>query len=55
LNPPARALFKNQPEVHVTKVAKTVEEAIPLIEVGYVEAADYHGVNVFKKKKVECA
>jgi hypothetical protein len=36
---------------YITKVAENVEEAIPLIEVGYTEAPDFDGVKIFKIRK----
>jgi hypothetical protein len=35
---------------YITKVAENVEEAIPLIEVGYTEAADFDGVKIKIRK-----
>ena len=34
-----------------TKVAENIQQAIPLIEAGYVEAADFNGVKIFKIPK----
>ena len=40
---------------YVTKVARNVKEAIPLIEAGFVEASDFDGVKIYKilKSRVE--
>jgi len=35
----------------ITKVAENIEEALPLIEAGFIEAVDYNGVKVFKIRK----
>ena len=45
------AYYQKKPENYVTKVAKCVEDAVPLIEQGFVEASDFDGVKIFKKLK----
>ena len=45
------AYFKEISEEYITKVARTVEEAIPLVESGFVEASDFNGEKIFKKPK----
>ncbi|HUS79131.1 MAG TPA: site-specific integrase [Patescibacteria group bacterium] len=47
------AHFKERNDKYVTKVARTVEEAIPLLELGYEEATDFDGVKIFRKVKSE--
>ena len=47
----ADVYFGNEEEEYITKVAETVEDAVPLIEQGYVEASDFNGVKIYKKPK----
>jgi hypothetical protein len=35
---------KDEEEGYICKVAKTVEEAIPLLKEGFTEACDFNGV-----------
>ncbi len=46
-----QALFLTENDEWITKVAKTIEEAQPLIEAGFTEATDYNGIKIFKKRK----
>lgn len=45
------AYYQKKPEDYVIKVAKSVEEALPLMEQGFEEASDFNGVKIFKKRK----
>jgi integrase len=36
---------------YTCKIAKTIEEAIPLIEAGFTQASEYDGIKIFKKRK----
>ncbi len=45
------AYFKKEAEQYICKVAKTVEEAIPLIEEGYTQASEFDGIKLFRKPK----
>jgi len=36
---------------YLTSTASTVEQAIPLIEQGYIQAAEFNGIKIFKKPK----
>ncbi len=47
----AGTYFGEEEDEYITKVAETLEQAIPLIEQGYTEAADYNGVKIFKIRK----
>jgi hypothetical protein len=47
----AETYFGEEEEEYITKVAENIEEALPLIELGYTEAADYNGVKIFKIRK----
>ncbi len=47
----ADSYFGQEQDEFITKVAENVEEAIPLIEAGYTEAADFNGVKIFKIRK----
>ena len=50
----AEAYFGAEEEEYVVKVAETPEQAIPLIEQGFVEASDFNGVKIFKIPKSRC-
>ncbi len=43
--------FGEEDDEFITKVAENIEQALPLIDPGYTEAADYNGVKIFKKRK----
>ena len=45
------AYFQDKCDEYITKVAKTVDEALPLVESGFEEACDFNGVKIFKKSK----
>ncbi len=47
----AETYFGEEEDEYITKVAENIEEALPLIELGYTEAADYNGVKIFKIRK----
>ena len=34
---------------YLTATASTVKQAIPLIEQGYIQAAEFNGIKIFKK------
>jgi len=42
------ALFGGEAEQYICKVAKTIEEALPLLEQGFTEASD---VKIYRKPK----
>ena len=50
----AEAYFGSEEDEYVVKVAETVEQALPLIELGFVEASDFNGVKIFKLPKSRC-
>jgi hypothetical protein len=45
------AIFLSETDDFTCKVAKTIEEALPLIEAGFIEASDYNGIKIYKKRK----
>jgi hypothetical protein len=47
----AQTYFGKEDDEYIVKVAETIEQALPLIEAGYVEASDYNGVKIFKIPK----
>jgi hypothetical protein len=47
----AETYFGIEEDEYITKVAENIEQAIPLIEAGYVEASDFNGVKTFKIPK----
>ncbi|MHA1974093.1 MAG: tyrosine-type recombinase/integrase, partial [Candidatus Hodarchaeales archaeon] len=47
----ADTYFSQEDTEYITKVAQTIEEAIPLIEAGFTVAAEYNGVKIFKAPK----
>jgi len=47
----AEVYFGKEDEEFDVKVAENVEQAIPLIEAGYVEASSFNGVKIFKIPK----
>jgi len=47
----AETYFGVEDDEYITKVAENIEQSIPLIEAGYVEAADLNGVKIFKIPK----
>lgn len=47
----ADAYFGEEDEEFITKVAENIEEALPLIEAGFIEAADFEGIKIFKIRK----
>jgi hypothetical protein len=44
----AETYFGEEEEEYIVKVAENLEQALPLIEAGYVEASDLYGVKIFK-------
>lgn len=46
-----QAYYKDEADQYICKVAKTVEEAIPLLEEGFTEASDFNGVKIYRKTK----
>ena len=47
----ADTYFNNEDEEYIVKVAETLNQALPLIEQGFVEASDFNGVKIFKIPK----
>jgi len=47
----AETYFGEEEEEYIVKVAENLEQALPLIEAGYVEASDFNGVKIFKIPK----
>ena len=47
----ADTYFGEEEDEYLTKVAENIEQAVPLIEAGFIEAVDYNGVKVFKIRK----
>ncbi len=47
----ADTYFGEEDDEYITKVAETIEQAIPLIEAGYTQAAEYNGIKIFKTPK----
>jgi len=45
------ALFGGESDQYVCKVARTIEEALPLLEQGFTEASDFEGVKIYRKPK----
>jgi integrase len=45
------ALFRDNDEGFITKVATTVEEACGLLEVGFEHVCEMNGKTIFKKRK----
>ena len=45
------ALFKNEDEEYICKVANTIEEAKELIEVGFEYICEFDGIKAFRKRK----
>ena len=43
--------FGEEDDEFIIQVAENVEQALPLIESGYTEAADFNGVKIFRKRK----
>ena len=43
--------YREENEEYVVKVAKTPQEAIPLISVGFEEASDFNGVKLYRIRK----
>ena len=50
----AETYFGSEEEEYIVKVAETVEQALPLIEQGFVEASDFNGIKIFKIPKSRC-
>ena len=44
----AETYFGEEEDEYIVKVAETVEQALPLIEAGYVKASDFNGIKIFK-------
>ncbi len=40
--------LEEEDDEFITKVVENIEQAIPLIEAGFTQAADYNGVKIFK-------
>ena len=47
----ADTYFGEEEDEYITKVAENIEQAIPLIEAGFIQAADYNGIKIFKIRK----
>lgn len=47
----ADTYFGEENDEFIIKVAENIEQAIPLVESGYTEAADFNGVKIFKMRK----
>jgi hypothetical protein len=47
----ADTYFGEEDDEYITKVAENIEQAVPLIEAGFMEAADFNGVKIFKIRK----
>jgi len=47
----ADTYFGEEEDEFITKVAENIEQAMPLIEAGFTEAADFNGVKIFKIRK----
>jgi integrase len=45
------ALFGGEAEQYICKVAKIIEEALPLLEQGFTEASDFDGVKIYRKPR----
>jgi hypothetical protein len=45
------SLFGGEAEQYICKVAKTIEEALPILEQGFTEANDFDGVKIYGKPK----
>ena len=50
----AETYFGTEEDEYIVKVAETIEQALPLIEQGFVEASDFNGVKIFKLPKSRC-
>jgi integrase len=50
----AETYFGTEEDEYIVKVAETIEQALPLIEQGFVEASDFNGVKLFKIPKSRC-
>jgi hypothetical protein len=46
-----QAYYSNDNDQHIYKVAKNIEEALPLLEEGFTEAHDFDGVKIYRKPK----
>jgi integrase len=51
----AETYFGKEDDEYVVKVAENIEQALPLIEAGYVEASDFNGVKIYKISKSRVA
>ncbi len=47
----SKALFKNEDEEYICKVANTIEDAKALIEVGFEYVCEFEDVKAFRKRK----
>lgn len=47
----ADTYFGEEEDEFITKVAENIKQAMPLIEAGFTEAADFNGVKIFKIQK----
>ena len=47
----AETYFGVEEDEYIVKVAENIEQALPLIEAGYVEASDFNGIKIFKIPK----
>jgi hypothetical protein len=48
----ADAYFGEEAKEFIVKVAENIEQAIPRIEAGYVEASDFNGVKIYRIPKI---
>jgi hypothetical protein len=46
-----QAYYSNDNDQHIYKVAKNIEEALPLLEEGFTEASDFNGFKIYRKPK----
>ena len=44
-------LFTDTEQEYTCKIATTAKEAIPLIEAGFIQASEFNGAKIFKKRK----
>ena len=47
----ADTYFGEEEDVYITKIAENIEQAVPLIEAGFTQAADFNGVKIVKIRK----
>ncbi len=51
----AGTYFGTEEDELIVKVAENIDQALPLIDAGYVEASDFNGVKIFKIPKSRVA